>query len=132
VNAIGKSKYWDTTAGIVLWDDWGGWYDPVPPPQINYTSLGFRVPMIVISPFSQASTVVHTQYQFGSILKFVEDNFGLGSLHTTDATSTSMADIFNFNQKPISFRPEPLPPKSTCDGSATVQQIIEHDGGVPE
>ena len=132
VNAIGKSKYWDTTAVIVLWDDWGGWYDPVPPPQINYTSLGFRVPMIVISPFSQPSTVVHTQYQFGSILKFIEDNFGLGSLHTTDATLTSMADIFNFSQKPIPFRPEPLPPKSTCGGSATRQQIIEHDGGVPE
>ncbi len=132
VNAIGKSKYWDTTAVILLWDDWGGWYDPAPPAQINYTSLGFRVPMVVISPFAQANTVVHTQYQFGSILKFVEDNFGLGSLHTTDATSTSMADIFNFNQKPIPYKAEPLPQKSNCGGSAGAQQIIEHDGGVPE
>ena len=92
------------TAVVLLWDDWGGWYDPAPPAQINYTSLGFRVPMVVISPFAQANTVVPTQYQFGSILKFVEDNFGLGSLHTTDASSTSMADIFNFNQKPIPYK----------------------------
>jgi phospholipase C len=132
VNAIGKSKYWDTTAIIVLWDDWGGWYDPAPPAQINYTSLGMRVPMIVISPWSQPSTVVHTEYQFGSILKFIEQNFGLGSLHTTDATSTSMADIFNFNQAGIPFKPEPLPHKSNCGGSASTREIIEHDGGVPE
>ncbi|MGB8627678.1 MAG: alkaline phosphatase family protein, partial [Candidatus Cybelea sp.] len=132
VNAIGKSKYWDTTAVIVLWDDWGGWYDPAPPAQINYTSLGMRVPMIVISPWAQQNTVVHTEYQFGSILKFVEENFGLGSLHTTDATSTSMGDIFNFNQSGTAFKPEPLPHKSNCGGSASTREIIEHDGGVPE
>ncbi|HEY2474821.1 MAG TPA: alkaline phosphatase family protein [Candidatus Cybelea sp.] len=132
VNAIGQSKYWNTTAIILLWDDWGGWYDPVPPPQINYTSLGFRVPMVVISPYARASTVAHTQYQFGSILKFIEDNFGLGSLHTTDATSTSIANIFDFNQNPIAFKRQPWPHISPCHASSSLQQIIELDGGVPE
>ncbi len=133
VNAIGKSKYWDSTAVILLWDDWGGWYDPVPPPQTNYTSLGFRVGMVVISPWARPNTVVHTQYDFGSILKFVEQNFGLGSLHTTDETSTSIGDTFNFSQKPTKFIPEePLPPKATCTGNASTHQIIENDGGVPE
>jgi phospholipase C len=134
LNAVGESKYWNSTAVILLWDDWGGWYDPVPPPQTNYTSLGFRVGTIVISPWARPSTVVHTQYEFGSILKFIEQNFGLGSLHTTDETSTSIADMFNFSQKPIKFVPEePLPPKATCKNlRLTAQEIIEHDGGVPE
>ena len=135
LNAIGGSKYWDSTAVILLWDDWGGWYDPVPPPQTNYTSLGFRVGTVVISPWARPNTVVHTQYEFGSILKFIEQNFGLGSLHTTDETSTSIADMFNFSQKPTKFVPEaPLPPKATChsQNGVTAQQIIEHDGGVPE
>jgi phospholipase C len=132
VNAVGQSKYWDSTAVILLWDDWGGWYDPVPPPQTNYTSLGFRVGTVVISPWARP-TVVHTPYEFGSILKFIEQNFGLGSLHTTDETATSIGDMFNFSQKPTKFVPEePLPPKATCGGSASTQQIIEHDGGVPE
>ncbi len=142
VNWIGASQchdsgktYWQDTAIIITWDDWGGWYDPVPPPQTNYTSLGFRVGTIVISPWARPNTVVHTQYEFGSILKFIEQNFGLGSLHTTDETATSIGDMFNFSQKPTKFVPEePLPPKATCgNGSGvTAQQIIENDGGVPE
>jgi phospholipase C len=133
INAIGQSKYWDSTAVILLWDDWGGWYDPAPAPQTNYTSLGFRVGTVVISPWARPDTVVHTQYEFGSILKFIEQNFGLGSLHTTDETSTSITDMFNFSQKPTKFVPEePLPPKTTCGGHANTQQIIENDGGVPE
>ena len=132
VNAIGQSKYWDSTAIVLLWDDWGGWYDPAPPAQTNYTSLGFRVGMVVISPWARPNTVVHTQYEFGSILKFIEQNFGLGSLHTTDATSTSIGDIFNFSQKPTKFVPEPLPHKATCGGAASNSEIIDHDGGVPE
>lgn len=135
VNAIGESKYWNSTAIIVLWDDWGGWYDPVPPPQINYTSLGFRVGMIVISPYAKPHYVSHTQYDFGSVLKFIEQNFGLGSLGTSDAPATSMGDVFDFTQKPIRFKPEPLPhafPCPTFNGSNEVQEIIEKDGGVPE
>lgn len=132
VNAIGESKYWDSTAVILLWDDWGGWYDPVPPAQIDYTSLGFRVGTVAISPWARPNTVVHTQYDFGSILKFIEQNFGLGSLHTTDETATSIGDMFNFSQKPTKFVAEPLPHPKSCTGAASPQEIIEHDGGVPE
>jgi phospholipase C len=110
VNAIGTSRYWNTTAIILLWDDWGGWYDNVPPPQVNYTSLGFRVPMIVISPYAKTGYVSHTPYQFGSVLKFMEQKFGLGSLGTTDATANSMVDIFDFSQAPLQFKAASLPP----------------------
>jgi phospholipase C len=136
VNAIGTSPYWQNTAIIVLWDDWGGWYDNAPPQWVTYSRLGFRVPMIVISPYAKPHNVSHTHYDFGSILKFAEQTFGLGSLGTTDATSNSMQDAFDFTQTPNVFKPAPLPPANACGKAearpALTKQIIEHDGGVPD
>jgi phospholipase C len=134
VNAIGTSKYWSSTAIVLLWDDWGGWYDNVAPPQINYTSLGFRVPMIVISPYAKPHYVSRTEYNFGSVLKFVEQNFGLGSLGTTDATANSMNDVFDFTQRANVFKPAPLPSALPCyyQAAPSAREIIEHDGAVPE
>ena len=105
VNAIGNSQYWRSTAIVVTWDDWGGWYDHVKPPVYNSFELGFRVPMIVISPYARRKYVSHTQYEFGSILKFVEDTFSLGSLGTTDVRATSIADCFKFDSKATAFTP---------------------------
>ncbi|MGB6520742.1 MAG: alkaline phosphatase family protein, partial [Candidatus Cybelea sp.] len=107
VNAVGQSSYWNSTAIVVVWDDWGGFYDHVAPPQLDYTGLGFRVPMLVVSPYAKPSYISHTQYEFGSILKFVEENFDLGSLGTTDQRATSIGDVFNFSQKPRKFSPIP-------------------------
>ncbi len=105
VNAIGNSPYWNHTAIIVTWDDWGGWYDHVPPASIrNSYELGFRVPMIVVSPYAKPAYVSHVQYEFGSILKFVESTFGLPSLGYTDAVSNDLGDCFNFNQTPLTFQ----------------------------
>jgi phospholipase C len=103
VNAIGGSQYWDSTAIIVTWDDWGGWFDHVVPPQIYFDGLGFRVPMLVISPYTKAGYVSHTQYQFASILKFVEDNWSLGRIGGNDVDANSISDCFDFNQSPRSF-----------------------------
>ena len=70
---------------IIVWDDWGGWYDHVAPPGTHkYGGLGFRVPMIVVSPYAKTAYVSHNQYEFGSIIRFVEDNWHLGRLGTTD------------------------------------------------
>jgi phospholipase C len=107
VNAIGRSDYWKSTAIFVLWDDWGGWYDNVPPPQLDYLGLGIRVPCIIISPYTKAGTVDHTQYEFGSILKTVETTFGLGSLGYSDARATDMFGAFDFTSGPRSFTPIP-------------------------
>jgi phospholipase C len=109
VNTIGESKYWNDTAIIVVWDDWGGWYDHVPPPQLDFDGLGIRVPAIIISPYAQRHKVLHDQYQFGSILRFTEDVFGLASLNTRDATSTTLTGAFDFTQKPNKFKPFPVP-----------------------
>ena len=53
VNAVGESKFWNSTAICVVWDDWGGFYDHVAPPYADYDGLGFRVPLIVISPYAK-------------------------------------------------------------------------------
>jgi phospholipase C len=112
VNAIGESKYWDSTAIIVTWDDWGGFYDPVaPPPRDHQGGPGFRVPLLAISPYTAFNAsggspyVSNTVYGFGSIVRFIEDAFDLGRLHTTDVTSNSIVDMFDFSQKPRKFAP---------------------------
>jgi phospholipase C len=104
VNAVGESRYWDSSAIVILWDDWGGFYDHVAPPQVDYTSLGMRVPMIVVSPWAKRGVVSHTSYDFGSILKYVEQTFGAASLGTTDADANSIDDLFDFTQTPAPFR----------------------------
>jgi phospholipase C len=104
VNRIGKSKYWNNTAIFIAWDDWGGWYDHVKPPQFNSYELGFRVPLIVISPYTPKGFMSHKQHEFGSILKFTEQALGLGSLGTTDVRADNLSDCFNFSQKPRPFQ----------------------------
>jgi phospholipase C len=108
VNTIGKSSNWGSTAIVVVWDDWGGWYDNVPPPQKDFAGLGIRVPCLIISPYSKNGAVVHTQYEFGSILKFVEQTFSLPPIGNpafgyTDSRSNSLVDSFNFTQKPRAY-----------------------------
>jgi phospholipase C len=105
VNAVGQSQYWNSTAIVVVWDDWGGFYDHVAPPQLDYTGLGFRVPLLVVSPYAKPGYVSHTPYEFASILKFVEQTFGLGSLGTTDVRATSIGDVFDFKHGPRTFTP---------------------------
>jgi phospholipase C len=117
VNAIGNSSYWSNTAIIITWDDWGGWYDHVPPPQVLVNCAqwgcgyvyGFRVPLIVVSPYAKAAYISHTQHDFGSILKFIENTFGLPSLGYADAYADDLSDCFNFSQTPLKFRAIPAP-----------------------
>jgi phospholipase C len=105
VNAIGESKYWDSTAIVIFWDDWGGLYDHVKPPQLDYAGLGFRVPFIIVSPYAKKGYVTHTQYEFGSVLKFIESTFALPSLGTTDKRANNITDSFDFSQQPRAFVP---------------------------
>ena len=105
VNEIGASQYWDNTAILIAWDDWGGWYDHVVPPQVDDMGLGFRVPLIVVSPWAKHGYVSHTQHEFGSFLKFTEEVFQLPSLNTRDAISDDLSDCFDFTQTPPPFVP---------------------------
>jgi phospholipase C len=105
VNAVGESSYWDSTAVVILWDDWGGFYDHVAPPQPRdwQGGPGFRVPMLIVSPYVKPH-VEHTVYEFGSILRFMEDNWGLGTLGKNDAHSVSIGNAFDFNMSPRKFQ----------------------------
>jgi phospholipase C len=105
VDVIGRSKYWKDTAIVVVWDDWGGFYDNVPPPQLDYVGLGIRTPMLIVSPYAKQNYVSHVQYEYGSILKFIEQVYGLPSLHSTDDRANSPLDAFDFTQKPRAFVP---------------------------
>jgi len=110
VNAIGKSQYWDSTAIIVLWDDWGGFYDNAVPPQLDFRGLGIRVPCLIISAYAKQGYVSHTRYEDGSILRFMEQAFHLPPLGPTadgytDTRAQSIADSFDFTQSPRPFRP---------------------------
>lgn len=105
VNAIGESQYWDSTAILIAWDDWGGWYDPVAPPSVDSMGLGFRVPLIVVSPWAKHGYVSHQQHEFGSFLKLTEVVFSLPSLNTRDAISDDLSDCFDLTQTPAAFVP---------------------------
>jgi len=114
VNAIGSSQYWADTAIFIAWDDWGGWYDHQPPPRIfNSYEYGFRVPLIVISPYAKAGYISHATHDFGSILKFIETQFSLPTVGPGDGYADSRADdlsdCFDFNQTPLTFTPISAP-----------------------
>jgi len=105
VNALGQSPFWDTTAIFVMWDEWGGWYDHVRPPYADFDGLGFRVPLLVISPYAKRGYVSHVQYEHGSLLRFIEDCFGLPRLAASDSRANSPTDAFDFSQPPRRFVP---------------------------
>jgi phospholipase C len=90
---------------FIFWDDFGGWYDAQPPAYVDYDGLGIRVPMLVVSAYAKQGHVSHVHYEHGSILKFVEDIFGLARLAPSDTRAKSPAkDCFDFNQPPRKFQ----------------------------
>ena len=107
VNEIGASAYWSNTVVFITWDDWGGWYDHVPPPQIDNMGLGFRVPLIVVSPYAKQAYISHQQHEFGSFLAFLELRYSLPSLKTRDAVSDNLMDCFDFSQTVQPYTPVP-------------------------
>ena len=100
INAIMKGPEWPTTAIVLTWDDFGGFYDHVPPPHVDWLGLGPRVPLIAISPYARAGVVSHTVYEFASVLRFIETRYNLKALTGRDAEANSLIDMFDFGQAP--------------------------------
>jgi phospholipase C len=99
VNAIMTSPMWSSTAIVVVWDDFGGFYDHVPPPKFDVYGPGPRVPMLVISPWAKRG-IDHTTYDFTSVLKFAGENFGLPNLTPRESNANSLSSAFQFT-KPL-------------------------------
>ena len=125
VNAVGKSPcknpdgstYWHSTAIIITWDDWGGWYDHEPPtieayPQGGY-QMGFRVPLIVVSAYTPAGYIHNEREDFGSVARFIERNFGImeGALTFADARggTSDLRSFFSLGDPPRRFKPISTP-----------------------
>ncbi|MEP6757922.1 MAG: alkaline phosphatase family protein [Actinomycetota bacterium] len=101
LNQLMQSPDWSSTAVVLTWDDFGGFYDHVAPPHVDMYGLGPRVPTIVISPYARAGYVDHTTYEFASVLRFIETIFDLAPLTSRDANSSDMLGAFDFNQQPL-------------------------------
>lgn len=101
INAVMQGPDWNSTAIFLTWDDFGGLYDHVPPPTLDQYGLGPRVPLLIISPFAKRGYISHTQYEFSSVLKFIENRFGLSSLTARDTQANDTTDSFDFSQQPL-------------------------------
>ncbi|NJD58346.1 MAG: hypothetical protein C3F13_04850 [Anaerolineales bacterium] len=95
-----RSSAWDSSAFLLLYDDWGGWYDHVTPPQVDEFGYGPRVPGILVSPYAKASYIDNTVLDFTSVLKFIEQNWNIAPLSQRDANANNFLSAFDFNQAP--------------------------------
>jgi phospholipase C len=100
LNAVMQGPDWSSTVVFITWDDFGGLYDHVEPPQVDQFGLGPRVPLLIISPYAKPGYVSHTRYDHTSVLKFVETRYGLRALTSRDAAANNMLDNFDFEQTP--------------------------------
>jgi phospholipase C len=110
INALKRSSAWDQSAFLYTYDDWGGWYDHVPPHRVDPYGYGFRVPALLISPYARQGYIEHDVMDFTSILKFIEENWTLQPLSSRDADARSIVSAFDFSQTPrapafVSVRP---------------------------
>jgi len=122
INTLGQSAcknadgttYWDSTAVVVTWDDFGGFYDHEQPtiemsPEGGY-QLGFRVPMIFVSAYTQKKYINNSRHDFGSVLRFIEHNFAIteGALGFADSRATTdLTEFYNLKNTPRTFVPIP-------------------------
>ncbi len=102
INAVmqGPTEQWNNTVIFLTWDDFGGFYDHAAPPFRDQFGLGIRVPMLIISPWA-IQGVYHTEAEFASVLRFMEETFALPSLGGADAITNDFQDAFNYSQSPL-------------------------------
>jgi phospholipase C len=100
VDSVESSAYWNSTAIFVFWDDYGGFYDHVIPPQLPSIGLGFRVPLLVVSPYTPHGEIVHQFTYFDSMLRLVEWRFGLPCLTVADCSAPLPLGFFDFSMTP--------------------------------
>ncbi len=113
INAVMRSRFWPHTLIVLTWDDFGGFYDHVAPPQVDRWGFGPRVPTIIISPYARPGYVDHSTYDFASLLNFVEERFHLPPLTARDAGALPLANSLDFTGRPLPpliLTPQACPP----------------------
>jgi phospholipase C len=100
INAIMRSPEWKHTAIFLTWDDFGGFFDHVPPPHVDIYGYGPRAPLLVISPYARPGYVFNGTSDFTSVLRFMEKLYGTPSLGRRDQTANDLIDTFDFTQRP--------------------------------
>jgi phospholipase C len=100
VNAVQQSPNWNSSAVFVCWDDWGGYYDHVPPPHVDDYGYGIRVPSLVVSPYAKQSYIDKKVHSFDSWLKMIELRWGIQPMTNRDRNASNMLDCFDFTQQP--------------------------------
>ncbi len=100
IQALMQSEAWYSSALLVTYDDWGGWYDHVPPPQVDDYGFGFRVPAFMVSPYARRGFIDSTELDFTSVLKFIEENWNIEPLAARDAQANNFLTAFDFSQPP--------------------------------
>jgi phospholipase C len=139
MNALVQGPDWSSTALILAWDDFGGYYDHMAPPRVDRYGLGVRVPLLVISPYAKRGYVSHTAYSFESVLKTFERLAALPPLTARDRTAHDLLDSFDFTQQPA---PPLVLPAQPCHAipsrtemtrrylPAALRQAVEHSLGL--
>jgi phospholipase C len=127
INGLIQSPNWPSSALFFTYDEHGGFYDHVPPPAAvvpdsipgdeKLDRYGFRVPVVVVSPFAKRHFVSHVVHDHTSILRFIETRFGLPALTARDAAADPMLEFFNFSQPTLAF-------PSLPDAPLDLQQIV--------
>ncbi len=102
VNGVMSSDSWDHTAIFITWDEWGGFYDPVMPPQLDPVGLGIRVPLLTISPYARRGLIDTELGEFSTPLRFISDNWGLDHLTPRIANTHGFEHVFDFSKGPRS------------------------------
>jgi phospholipase C len=141
-HALASAGYLDNTVFIVTFDEWGGFFDHVPPPHViddtnpadvdhtgdsttptdgqlipDYTQLGFRVPAIVISGRARPGVIHHGPFEHTSTLKLIETTFGLREMTARDANALSLGLVLDRHRQP-SVPPGAIPTSSQVPGPA--------------
>jgi phospholipase C len=104
INAVVKGGFWPKVAIFITWDDWGGWFDHIDPPEVDKWSdgtqfrYGSRVPCLVLSPYAKRGHVSSVLHSHVSVVKFCETIFGLPSLNQRTSAASDMMDCFDFTQ----------------------------------
>ena len=128
VNQIMRSKYWKNTAIFLTWDDFGGFYDHVVPPQYDFMGLGPRVPLLIISPWTKEGYIDSTEYEFSSVLKFIETVFGVDCMTKRDCQAHDMMNAFDFEQATPPKDRKLILKERDCNLVAETQRVYDEHG----